>query len=88
MEAVAKAEGLPKEGRKRRKGLQGADVAVRGVYSRHGGGLGDAVDWILSALTGAARPSYTNPTAARYGARSPLSVLRFLWPEPGSFRGV
>jgi hypothetical protein len=85
--ALAKAEGLPnaealaKEGHKRRKGVEGEDEPCVASIDAAGGGLGDAVDWFQSALTGAAhlrrafggqaRPGCTRPMAARYGGRSP-----------------
>ena len=79
--------------RKRRKGLEGERGPCVASIDAAGGGLGDAVDWFQSALTGASRPGYTNPMAARCWARSPrLGSLagwgpRRLW-TPSSARSA
>ena len=54
---LPKAEALPKEGRKRRKGLEGGDEPCVASIDAAGVGLGEAADWFQSALTGAARPA-------------------------------
>jgi len=69
--------GLPKEGRKRRKGLEGADVAVLGVYRRRGrwvGGCGRLVS--ICADRGVAPRLHQSDGCAVLGSEPSFGIAR------------